>query len=89
MRMAPVTMVVVACTSAVWVVIVSGGEAAQPGRHPEALREPSHPVPKYLSETGRLVMKDCVMLGAAVLTMADVAKTYLTRRALSETSLGE
>jgi uncharacterized membrane protein YkgB len=35
----------------------------------------------YLSGAGRLVVKDCIMLGAAILTMADAAKTYVRRSA--------
>ena len=34
----------------------------------------------YLSGVGRLIVKDCIMLGAAVLTMADSAKSYLHRQ---------
>jgi uncharacterized membrane protein YkgB len=33
----------------------------------------------YLSGTGRLVVKDTIMLGAAVVTLADSAKAYLQR----------
>jgi uncharacterized membrane protein YkgB len=35
----------------------------------------------YLSGAGRLVIKDAIMLGAALVTMADSAKSYLKRRA--------
>jgi reactive chlorine resistance protein C len=35
----------------------------------------------FLSGTGRLVVKDAIMLGAAVTTMADSAKAYLQRSA--------
>lgn len=35
----------------------------------------------YLSGRGRLVLKDAMMLGAAVVTMADSANAYLRRRA--------
>jgi len=45
-----------------------------------ALGDPHHGFP-YLSGAGRLVAKDCIMLGAATLTMADAAKTYLKRSA--------
>jgi reactive chlorine resistance protein C len=45
-----------------------------------ALGDPHHGFP-YLSGAGRLVVKDCIMLGAAVLTMVDAAKTYLKRSA--------
>ncbi len=34
----------------------------------------------YLSGRGRLVVKDAIMMGAAVVTMADSAKAYLRRR---------
>jgi uncharacterized membrane protein YkgB len=34
----------------------------------------------YLSGRGRLVVKDAIMLGAAVVTMADSAKAYLRKR---------
>ena len=34
----------------------------------------------YLSGVGRLIVKDCIMLGAAVLTMADSARSYLHRQ---------
>jgi reactive chlorine resistance protein C len=45
-----------------------------------ALGDPHHGFP-YLSGAGRLVVKDSIMLGAAILTMADAAKTYLRRSA--------
>src|SRR5882762_2522260 len=45
-----------------------------------ALGDPHHGFP-YLSGAGRLVVKDCIMLGAALLTMSDAAKTYLRRSA--------
>jgi reactive chlorine resistance protein C len=35
----------------------------------------------YLSGAGRLVVKDAIMMGAALVTMADSAKSYLRRRA--------
>ena len=44
-----------------------------------ALGEMHHGFP-YLSGVGRLIVKDCIMLGAAVLTMADAARSYLLRR---------
>ena len=31
----------------------------------------------YLSGVGRLIIKDCIMLGAAIVTMADSARAYL------------
>jgi uncharacterized membrane protein YkgB len=33
-----------------------------------------------LSGAGRLIIKDVIMLGAAVVTLADSAKAYLSRR---------
>jgi uncharacterized membrane protein YkgB len=47
-----------------------------------ALGDLHHGFP-YLSGAGRLIVKDSIMLGAAILTMADAAKRYLTRSALS------
>ena len=44
-----------------------------------ALGDPHHGFP-YLSGVGRLIIKDCIMLGAAVLTMADSARAYLIQR---------
>jgi uncharacterized membrane protein YkgB len=35
----------------------------------------------YLSGAGRLVVKDAIMMGAALVTMADSAKTYLQQHA--------
>jgi uncharacterized membrane protein YkgB len=35
----------------------------------------------YLSGAGRLVIKDAIMVGAALVTMADSARAYLERRA--------
>ena len=35
----------------------------------------------YLSGAGRLVVKDAIMMGAALVTMADSAKSYLKHRA--------
>jgi uncharacterized membrane protein YkgB len=43
-----------------------------------ALGDAAHGFP-YLSGTGRLVVKDAIMLGAAVATLADSAKAYLRR----------
>ena len=34
----------------------------------------------YLSGTGRLVIKDAIMMGAALVTMADSAKAYIRKR---------
>jgi uncharacterized membrane protein YkgB len=39
----------------------------------------------YLSGAGRLVVKDAIMMGAALVTMADSAKAYLRKRAASLT----
>jgi len=44
------------------------------------LGDSAHGFP-FLSGTGRLVVKDAIMLGAAVTTMADSAKAYLQRSA--------
>ncbi|RYD84499.1 MAG: DUF417 domain-containing protein [Verrucomicrobiaceae bacterium] len=43
-----------------------------------ALGDSEHGFP-YLSGRGRLVIKDAIMLGAALLTMADSAKAYLRK----------
>jgi uncharacterized membrane protein YkgB len=43
-----------------------------------ALGDTTHGVP-YLSGAGRLVLKDAIMMGAALVTMADSAQTYLRR----------
>jgi reactive chlorine resistance protein C len=48
-----------------------------------SLGDPHHGFP-YLSGAGRLIVKDCIMLGAAILTMADAAKAYLARDAALE-----
>lgn len=47
------------------------------------LGDTTHGFP-YLSGRGRLVIKDAIMLGAAVLTMADSARAYLARTAPAE-----
>ncbi len=44
-----------------------------------ALGSPEHGFP-LLSGAGRLVLKDAIMMGAALLTMADSAKAYLRKR---------
>lgn len=44
-----------------------------------ALGDTTHGFP-YLSGAGRLVVKDSIMLGAAVVTMADSARAYLRKR---------
>lgn len=43
-----------------------------------ALGAPTHGFP-YLSGAGRLIIKDAIMLGAAVATLADSAKAWLAR----------
>ena len=43
-----------------------------------ALGDANHGFP-YLSGAGRLIVKDCIMLAAAVVTLADAAKTALRR----------
>ena len=43
------------------------------------LGSPEHGFP-LLSGAGRLVVKDAIMMGAAVVTMADSAKAYLRQR---------
>ncbi|HEX7377002.1 MAG TPA: DUF417 family protein [Pirellulales bacterium] len=47
-----------------------------------ALGDAEHGFP-YLSGRGRLVVKDAIMMGAALVTMADSAKAYLRKRAAS------
>jgi uncharacterized membrane protein YkgB len=44
-----------------------------------ALGDTTHGFP-YLSGAGRLVIKDAIMMGAAMVTMSDSAKAYLRRR---------
>jgi uncharacterized membrane protein YkgB len=46
-----------------------------------ALGDAEHGFP-YLSGRGRLVIKDIIMMGAAVVTMADSARLYLHRKGL-------
>ncbi len=41
-------------------------------------------VSPYLSGVGRLVIKDCIMFGAALATMADSARAYLALSAEAE-----
>ena len=45
-----------------------------------ALGSPEHGFP-LLSGAGRLVVKDAIMAGAALVTLADSAKAYLRRKA--------
>ena len=47
-----------------------------------ALGDTEHGFP-YLSGRGRLVIKDAIMLGAALVTMADSAKAYLRRKTVT------
>jgi reactive chlorine resistance protein C len=49
-----------------------------------ALGSTEHGFP-LLSGAGRLVVKDAIMMGAALVTMADSAKAYLRKRALRDT----
>ncbi len=44
-----------------------------------ALGDTTHGFP-YLSGAGRLVLKDAIMMGAALVTMADSARAYLRRQ---------
>lgn len=44
-----------------------------------ALGDTTHGFP-YLSGAGRLVIKDAIMMGAALVTLSDSAKAYLARR---------
>jgi uncharacterized membrane protein YkgB len=48
------------------------------------LGSPNHGFP-YLSGAGRLVIKDAIMMGAALVTMADSAQAYLRKRKGKET----
>lgn len=48
-----------------------------------SLGDAEHGFP-YLSGRGRLVVKDAIMMGAALVTMADSAKAYLRKRASSQ-----
>jgi uncharacterized membrane protein YkgB len=45
----------------------------------QPLGDAQHGFP-YLSGAGRLVIKDAIMMGAALVTIADSAKAYLTKR---------
>jgi uncharacterized membrane protein YkgB len=47
-----------------------------------SLGSPEHGFP-LLSGAGRLVVKDAIMMGAALVTMSDSAKTYLRRRVVA------
>jgi uncharacterized membrane protein YkgB len=48
-----------------------------------ALGDAQHGFP-YLSGAGRLVIKDAIMMGAALVTFADSAKAYLRKRTASQ-----
>ena len=65
-------LVLMACTTLSF--IVTTPEAWVP-----ALGSTTHGFP-FLSGVGRLIIKDSIMLGAAVVTMADSAKSFLKRR---------
>lgn len=62
-------LILMACTTLSF--LITTPEAWVP-----ALGDSAHGFP-YLSGTGRLVVKDAIMLGAAVVTLADSAKAYL------------
>jgi uncharacterized membrane protein YkgB len=64
-------LILMACTTLSF--LVTTPEAWVP-----ALGDTAHGFP-YLSGVGRLVVKDAIMLGAAVVTLADSARTYLRR----------
>lgn len=64
-------LILMACTTLSF--LVTTPEAWVP-----ALGDTTHGFP-YLSGAGRLIVKDVIMLGAAVVTMADSAKAYLSR----------
>jgi uncharacterized membrane protein YkgB len=64
-------LVLMACTTLSF--LVTTPEAWVP-----AQGDPLHGFP-YLAGPGRLVIKDCIMFGAAIVTMADSAKSYLRR----------
>jgi reactive chlorine resistance protein C len=49
-----------------------------------ALGDSEHGFP-YLSAAGRLVVKDVIMMGAAIATMAQAARTYLQRKTAKQT----
>ncbi len=65
-------LVLMACTTLSF--IITTPEAWVP-----ALGSATHGFP-YLSGVGRLIVKDAIMLGAAVVTMADSAKSYLNKK---------
>jgi reactive chlorine resistance protein C len=53
-----------------------------------ALGSPEHGFP-LLSGAGRLVIKDAIMIGAALVTMADSAKAYLRKRNVAPVAIPE
>ena len=65
-------LILMACTTLSF--LVTTPEAWVP-----AIGSSTHGFP-YLSGAGRLIVKDSIMLGAAVVTMADAAKTWLRRQ---------
>jgi reactive chlorine resistance protein C len=65
-------LIIMACTTLSF--LVTTPEAWVP-----ALGDSAHGFP-YLSGAGRLIVKDVIMLGAAVVTLADSAKAYLRRK---------
>lgn len=65
--MSVVTLSFLVTTPEVWVPDLSSGEHGFP----------------LLAGPGRLVVKDAIMLGAAVVTMADSAKAYVRKRAVA------
>jgi uncharacterized membrane protein YkgB len=65
-------LVLMACTTLSF--LVTTPEAWVP-----RLGDTAHGFP-YLSGVGRLVIKDAIMLGAALVTMVDSAKSYLRRK---------
>jgi len=67
-------LILMACTTLSF--LVTTPEAWVP-----ALGDANHGFP-FLSGTGRLVVKDAIMLGAAFVTLADSAKAYLRRKRL-------
>jgi reactive chlorine resistance protein C len=69
-----VFLILMACTTLSF--LITTPEAWVP-----ALGDSAHGFP-YLSGVGRLLIKDVIMLGAAVVTLADSAKTYLRRSRL-------
>lgn len=69
-------LILMACTTLSF--LVTTPEAWVP-----ALGDANHGFP-YLSGVGRLILKDAIMLAAAVVTLADAAKTTLRRHAQGE-----